>query len=179
MTAYWQDGLICMTPASNIRAEWDAFIATLGEDGLRTLRAAGIDPHDPMEVADKRFHRTVDTCEGDNSSDSKRSSYFEKVTKKELVQDYLTQRDVEDPLTVFSIQIARMVVEAFDCSKSTEVRFHCDCIRLALGDASMGSQKAVCDRYNVSKATLSWHVRKIQKRLNLPKCIFNGNRTKA
>lgn len=178
MSTYWQDGVICMTPSKNIRAEWDRFIATLGEDGLRTLREAGIDPADPMEVADKRFHRVVDTCESDESSDNRRSSYFEKVTKKNLMQEYLVAQDADDPLSVFGVKIALMVIEAFDCSKSMEVRFHCDCMRLALGDASMGSQKKVCERYGVSKAMLSWNVRKIQKRLNLPKCIFNGNRTK-
>lgn len=168
-----------MTAPSRLRAEWDRFIATLGEDGLRTLREAGIDPKDPMEVADKRFHRTVDTSDGDGSSDGRRSSYFEKVTKKSLMQEY-TAGDAarDDPLTVFSVQVARMVIDTFDCSRSMEVRLHCACMRLALGDTSMVSQKDVCERYGINKATLSLRVRNIQRKLRLPKCIFNGNRTK-
>lgn len=190
MSLYWKDGLICMTPSSNIRAEWDKFIATLGEDGIKTLREAGIDPQNPEALMLPEFHRTMDTSErygrsgrgemgnrSDNSHSNSISSYFHRITAKACI-DAEKEHEKQDPVEVFAVQVARSIIEAFDCSRSTEVRFHCDCMRLALGDASMVSQKDVCAKYNVSKATLSWHVRKIQKRLSLPKCIFNGNRTK-
>lgn len=164
---------------SSVRKAWQEHVAGLSKEDLEKLRAAGVDPDDPLELKTARFHRVVSTQEGKGGEYSKmRESYFQRITKGGQIREHIDGEEKDDPVQVFAIIITRMVIDAFDCSKSREVRFHCDCMRLALGDASMGSQKQVCEKYGVSKAMLSWNVRKIQKRLNLPKCIFNGNRTK-
>lgn len=182
MTVFWHNGILAMTSPgkSNIRAEWDKFISTLGEKSLKALREAGIDPEDPMALNDIASHRLFG-MEGRGTEYTRhKESYFQRITKGEQIRKHREQseEDVRDPVNEFAILVARHVLRAFECSRSREVRFHCDCIKLALGDPAMGSQKEICEKYGVSKAMLSWNVRKIQRRLDLPKCIFNGNRMK-
>lgn len=176
-----KDGRTPPPHIKGVRQTWDWYISTLGEEGLKALRDAGVDPADPMAINDVSSHRLVSTIDGRGTEyDKMRESYFQRITKAEQIRKHRQEENMAeaDPIGDFAFIIARQVVKAFDCSRSREVRFHCDCMRLAIGDPGMGSQKEVCERYGVSKAMLSWNVRKIQKRLALPRCIFNGNRTK-
>lgn len=164
---------------SSVRKAWQDHVASLSKEDIEKLRAAGVDPDDPLELKNARFHRVVNTQEQKSGYTRHKESYFQRITKNEQIRSHRESVEQDDPVHVFAIIVARMVIDAFDCSKSRDVKLHCDCMRLAIGDASMGSQKSVCEKYGVNKAALSLRVRNIQRRLNLPKCIFNGNRTKA
>lgn len=150
----------------------------------RKLEEAGFDIHDPLSENLPELHRLLENFEPrDDDDGGHRKSAFggrdklKREIERGISEETRREPDPADPAMDFAVAIAARVIDAFDCNKSPEVRLHIDCMKLALGYPSCGSQKEIAAKWNMSKASISWRVRHIQKKLNLPICVFNGNRT--
>lgn len=128
---------------------------------------------DPSSDNLSQFHKTF--APADEDDDPTEGKGRSARTQIDLTDKYQAER--KDPAMDFAVAIAAKVIDVFGATTSQEVKMHADCMRLAIGYPSCGSQKEIAERYGRSKAYISFRVRSIQKRLNLPTCIFNGNRT--
>jgi hypothetical protein len=166
---------------TRLKQEWDKWIVSMKKDDIQKLIDAGFDigEYSPFPNNLPMVHRGIDTRGGKDSEYSKwNESYFQRITKKDLIRKHIeSQIEVEsEPEMGFAVYIAAQVISAFDCSRDKQVKIHVDCMKLAIGMPSCKSQKDICKKYNLPKANVSWRVRSIQKRLNLPRNCFNGNR---
>ena len=163
-----------------LRAGWANWLAQLTDVEKAQLRDAGIDIGDPLDDGLARFNRLFQQTGGDGVSDDgydDQKGYFARITEK-MVED-AAKPEKKDPAMDFAVFVAARVIDVFAASNSRDVRLHCDCVKLALAYPSCRSQEQICERYNLSKANVSWRVRNIQRKFNLPKGCFNGNRAKS
>jgi hypothetical protein len=156
------------TQGKGLRETWEDFLRKATPQQRDDLEEAGFDLADPLDENLPEFHRRFSTAGDDELS--------EWVTMINRRKDAPADSP-KDPLIDFAVVVACKVIDAFDCSADKEVKLHAECMRLAIGMPSCGSQKEVGKRYGKTKAYVSWKVRSIQRRLQLPVCIFNGNRT--
>lgn len=140
----------------------------LTEEQRRELVEAGFDLSDVEVEVLPQFHKLFTPYE---------DGHPENESRKIPVLMSRDERDAGMGAMGYAVFIAARVIDAFDCTTSKEAKLHCDCMRLAIGYPSCGSQQEIAERYGKSKAFISYRVRSIQKRLNLPLCVFNGNRT--
>lgn len=145
-----------------------AFVTGLTDDQRRELVSAGFDLSDVEAETMPQFHKLFTPYEDGHPENESRKIPVLMSTKER--DDGLGSVD-------FAVFIAARIIDAFDCTTSKEARLHCDCMRLAVGYPSCGSQQDIARKYGKSKAFVSYRVRSIQKRLDLPLCVFNGNRT--
>jgi len=137
-----------------ISNEWKAFIAGLSAQERAALEAANIDVGDYFNENLPEPHRRIYDA-----------SYADRVAVKQETDE--TQSSYTSLVSI----IAR-VIDALDCTNNREVLLHNDCIRMALGYRNYRSMADVAKKYGVDKATISWRVKQIQKRLNLPPSCY-------
>jgi hypothetical protein len=164
---------------ADLKQEWAKFIKTRTKEQIAQLEASGFDTGDPQSENLHRFHRTfqegLTNKQGNKPSDSGTQAYSEKLSFMVHKMAGNTEKE-SDPAMDFAVAIAARVIDIFDCSRDRQVRLHADCMRLAIGYPSARSQSEICDKYNLSKANVSWRVRSIQRKFDLPRCFTNGNR---
>lgn len=137
---------------------------------MKKLKSAGFNMDDPLDEGLPMFHRRMETKQRDRED---KMGYADTVM---LAYAERCKPDEPDSMMDFAVAVASHLIDAFDCSRDKSVRLHADCMRLAIGYPSCRSQAEVCKRYGLSKANISWRVRSIQKRFNISKGCFNGNR---
>lgn len=135
--------------------EWKRFVKTLRPEELEALKAAGVNPDDYFDDTPSVPHRYI---YGDSFAD--RLAF--------------TRDDREEEVTVFGplSSIIAKVIAAFDCDFEPKVMMNNDCVRIALGYRNYRSMADVAKRYGVSKATISWRVKQVQKRLGIEPSIY-------
>lgn len=156
-----------------MRRTWKEFLRKLTPEDRKRLVDAGFDMDDPSVDNLPQFHKTF--APTDKDTDASEGKGRCSRTQIDITDRY--EADRKDPAMDFAVAIAAKIIDVFGATTSQEVKMHADCMRLAIGYPSCGSQKDIAQRYGRSKAYISFRVRSIQKRLNLPNCIFNGNRT--
>jgi len=161
-------------PKRTLREEWEAFLSKATAQDIKRLADAGINVEDPLDDNLPMFHRRFGT-DGDSTGDANANSYFQKISAG--VAKSKGRAEDANPSMELAVAIAARVIDAFDCTKSKEVRMHSDCMRLAIGYPSCGSQQEIAKRYGRSKSYISYRVRMIQRKFSLPLCAYNGNRT--
>lgn len=155
-------------PEKGIRETWDDFLAKATPKQRAELEKAGFDLADPLSENLPEYHRRFSSA-----GDDERSEWVTMINSR---KDRAAESP-KDPLMDFAVVVACRVIDSFDCSQDKGVRLHAECMRLAIGMPSCGSQKEVAKKFGKTKAYVSFRVRAIQKKLTLPVCIFNGNRT--
>ena len=135
--------------------EWNRFVKTLRPEELEALKAAGVNPEDYFDDTPAVPHRYI---YGDSFADRLAFS-----TKKE-----------EEEETVFGplSSIIAKVIASFDCEYEPKVMMNNDCVRIALGYRNYKSMADVAKKYGVSKATISWRVKQVQKRLGIEPSVY-------
>jgi hypothetical protein len=156
------------TESKGLKETWEEFLRKATPQQRASLEEAGFDLKNPIYDNLPEFHRMFSTTGDDELSE------WKTMINSRIVNEPETPKD---PLIDFSVVVACKIIDAFDCSADKSVKLHAECMRLAIGMPSCGSQKEVAKKYGRTKAYISWRVRDIQKRLELPLCIFNGNRT--
>lgn len=137
------------------------------DEEMQTLLNSGVNPRDPLNENLPMFHRLFEQTENRDGN-----SYFDKILG-DLNRSGSQTQEPSDPARDFAIAVAARVITAFDCPQSPEVSLHADCVKLAIGIDSAGSQKDVSKRHNRSKQFVNWKVKSIQKRLGVGKSCFN------
>jgi hypothetical protein len=86
---------------------------------------------------------------------------------------FSTKKD-EEETSVFGplSSIIAKVIASFDCEYEPKVMMNNDCVRIALGYRNYKSMADVAKKYGVSKATISWRVKQVQKRLGIEPSIY-------
>lgn len=143
---------------------WSDFLESRTREELDLLAKANIDLSDPESENLPMFHRLFEHSENDDGN-----SYFESIQPKETPK----RETPQEPVLDFAVAIAARVIHAFDCPRSPEVNLHADCVRLAMGIHSVGSQKEVAQRHGRSKQFVHWKVKSIQRKLGIGKSCFN------
>jgi len=135
--------------------EWNRFVKTLRPEELEALKAAGVNPQDYFDDTPAVPHRYI---YGDSFADKLAFS-----TKKE-----------EEEVSVFGplSSIIAKVIASFDCEYEPKVMMNNDCVRIALGYRNYKSMADVAKKYGVSKATISWRVKQVQKRLGIEPSVY-------
>ena len=135
--------------------EWKRFVKTLRPEELEALKAAGVNPDDYFDDTPAVPHRYI---YGDSFVDRLAFS-----VKKE-----------DEETTVFGplSSIIAKVIASFDCEYEPKVMMNNDCVRIALGYRNYKSMADVAKKYGVSKATISWRVKQVQKRLGIEPSIY-------
>ena len=157
-------------PQLNLRETWNQWVSKLSDAQIKKLKESGFDLDDPLDDGLPIPHRRMETKPRDRED---KMGYADKVM---LAYSLRTSDDKPDAPMDFAVAVAAQLIDAFDCSRDKSVRLHADCMRLAIGHPACRSQDEVCKRYSLSKANISWRVRSIQKRFNLSRGCFNGNR---
>jgi len=141
-----------------LSAEWKKFIARLHPAELEALKAAGVDPGNPTNAEPPLPHRYI---YGD--------SYENRLSMQEFFR-----KDEDGKAGVYGslASIIAKVIDAFDCDFEPKVMMNNDCVRIALGYRNYKSMADVAKKYGVSKATISWRVKKVQKRLGIEPSIY-------
>lgn len=135
--------------------EWARFVKTLRPEELESLKSAGINPDDYFDDTPPVPHRYI---YGDSFAD--RLALQAKPEEEET--------GVFGPLS----SIIAKVISAFDCDFEPKVMMNNDCVRIALGYRNYKSMADVAKKYGVSKATISWRVKQVQKRLGIAPSIY-------
>jgi hypothetical protein len=135
--------------------EWKRFVKTLRPEELEALKSAGVNPDDYFDDTPAVPHRYI---YGDSFADRLAFS-----TKKEE-----EETSVFGPLS----SIIAKVISSFDCDYEPKVMMNNDCVRIALGYRNYKSMADVAKKYGVSKATISWRVKQVQKRLGIEPSIY-------
>jgi hypothetical protein len=156
-----------------MRKQWTEFLRKLSPEEKSQLTKAGFNLLDPSDDGMSQFHKTF--APNDEDDDPQRGFGRKYRTQIDMSDKYVP--DKKDPPMDFAVAIAASIIDVFSSTTNQDVKMHADCVKLAIGYPSCGSQKDIAKRYGRSKAYISFRVRSIQKRLNLPNCIFNGNRT--
>jgi hypothetical protein len=157
-------------PQLSLKEAWEKWVSNMPPKQAQKLIDAGFNLDDINDDGLPMFHRRMETKQRDRED---KMGYADKVL---LSHAKRTKPEEADAPMDFAIYIAAQLIDAFDCSRDKSVRLHADCMRLAIGHPSCKSQDEVCKRYSLSKANISWRVRSIQKRFNLSRGCFNGNR---
>ena len=173
-----------MATNQDLRRAWREFTQNMTPSEIKKLEEAGFDLANPLDDNLPEFHRLLENFEPKDDDDvGPRKSAFggrDKLKRQiegRIVDEARREPEASDTAMDFAVAVAARVIDAFDCNKSPEVRLHIDCMKLALGYPACGSQKEIAAKWGMSKASVSWRVRHIQRKLNLPLCVFNGNRT--
>ena len=137
-----------------ISSEWRSFVAGLSAQEKAALEAANINVGDYFDENLPEPHRRIYDA-----------SYADRMAAKQETQE-------ENSSFSSLVSIIARVIDALDCTNSREVLMHNDCIRMALGYRNYRTMADVAKKYGVDKATISWRVKQIQKRLNLPPSCY-------
>ena len=135
--------------------EWKRFVKTLRPEELEALKSAGVNPEDYFDDTPAVPHRYI---YGDSFAD--RLAFSTKKDEEET--------SVFGPLS----SIIAKVIASFDCEYEPKVMMNNDCVRIALGYRNYKSMADVAKKYGVSKATISWRVKQVQKRLGIEPSIY-------
>lgn len=151
----------------DLKKAWSVFLDNCSDEEMQSLLDSGVNPRDPLDDNLPMFHRLFEQTEN-----SEGNSYFDKILG-DLSRSTPQATEPTDPARDFAVAVAARVIAAFDCPQSPEVSLHSDCVKLALGIDSAGSQKDVSKRHSRSKQFVNWKVKSIQKRLGVGKSCFN------
>jgi hypothetical protein len=138
--------------------EWSKFLSRLHPAELEALKAAGIDPGNPSDAEPPLPHRYI---YGD--------SYENKLSLQEF---WRKENEGESSVYGSLASIVAKVIDAFDCTTNKEVLLHNDCVRIALGYRNYKSMADLADKYNLTRAAVSWRVKKIQARIGTEPSIY-------
>ena len=150
----------------SINDVWKDFVAKLPPEQLEALARNGLNPDDINDECLTRFHRLVEPEDASDTSSSG-STYWTFIMGNHQRKVDAVRKKPEDLLADFATAIAARVVDAFDCSRDPRVRFHADCMRIALGYTDHGSLDKIAKRYDTDKQKVHWHVKTIRKRIGL------------
>lgn len=128
---------------------------------------SNIDLSDPESENLPMFHRLFEQTENDDGN-----SYCQSIIAGQAIEAHRNDGE-KDHIKDFAVAIAARVIDAFDCVQSPDVNIHADCMRLALGVQSVGTQKDVAIRHKRSKQFIHSKVEFIQRRLGLGKSCYN------
>ncbi len=143
---------------------WRDFVKNLPPEQVEAMRRNGLNPDDINDDGLHRFHRLV---EPDETGDGDGVTYWSLIMGRHQRKMLSERKPDADPLEDFATAVAARVIDAFDCSRDPRVRFHADCMRIALGYKEHGSLEKVAKRYDTDKQKVHWHVTTIRKRLGL------------
>lgn len=137
---------------------WDAFVAGLSEEEKKALQDAGFSL--------KFYH-------ADNLAKAHRHIYDDKYVDKMTFLTRVTpfadsDKEVEGALA----SVVAKVIAAYGCTNDPKVLLHNDCFRIALGYTNYASMADLAKHYKVTRATISYRVKTIQKELGLPPSIY-------
>lgn len=135
--------------------EWQRFVKTLRPEEIEALKAAGFNPDDYFDDTPSVPHRYIYA-----------ESFADRISLS-------TKKDEEEP-SVFGplASIIAKVIASFDCEHEPKVMMNNDCVRIALGYRNYKSMADVAKKYGVSKATISWRVKQVQKRLGIAPSVY-------
>lgn len=143
---------------------WVEFVRNLPPEQVDALKRNGLNPSDIRDDCIHRFHRVVEPTE---QQDRDGSTYWSVIMGNHQRKVLAERPEPEDMIADFATAVAARVVDAFDCSRDPRVRFHADCMRIALGYTEHGSLERIAKRYDTDKQKVHWHVKTIKKRLGL------------
>jgi len=143
---------------------WKDFVKNLPPEQIAAMRRNGLNPDDIRDDGLHRFHRLV---EPEEEGDTAGVTYWTVIMGKHQRRVLSERHEESDALAEFATAVAARVVDAFDCSRDPRVRFHADCMRIALGYTDHGSLENIAKRYDTDKQKVHWHVKTIRKRLGL------------
>lgn len=135
---------------------------------MRLLMESNINPLDPTSDNLPMFHRRFEHTENDDGN-----SYCDSILAHKAIERHRAGEDDDAPARDFAVAVAARVINAFDCIQSPDVNIHADCMRLAIGLESVGTQKEVAQRHRRTKQFIHAKVDLIQKRLGIGKSCFN------
>jgi len=144
-----------------IENEWKAFVDGLTPEQRKELTDAGFNIYDINDDGVPKPHRYI----------YDQDKFCRPITINEWKADLRNEENNDGVINVLSSIIAK-VIDALDCTTNKEVLMHNDCIRLALGYRTYKSMADVAKKYDVKRATISWRVKQIQKRLNIEPSIY-------
>lgn len=144
--------------SDTLQDEWKKFLSRLHPAELEALKAAGIDPGNPSNAEPPMPHRYI---------------YGDSYENRLSMQDFWKKEgDAEGNVYGSLASIVAKVIDAFDCDFEPKVMMNNDCVRIALGYRNYKSMADVAKKYGVSKATISWRVKQVQKRLGIEPSVY-------
>lgn len=141
---------------TTLQDEWVSFLAGLSEEDRKKLKAAGVNLDNPTNP---------DPPQGPNRY----------ITNEWWIEKHAVKQgrpEESDPMKDFMISVIAKVIDAFDCSRSPEVKLHADCMKMALGVPGYKSMGDLASRHDTSKAMISWRVKYIQRRVGLEPSVY-------
>lgn len=135
---------------------WVSFLAGLTPEEKLTLKQSGVNLDNPTNP---------DPPQGPNRY----------ITNEWWIEKHCVKPGVPEeagPMKDLLVSVVARVIDAFDCSRSPEVKLHADCMKMALGVPGYKSMGELAKRHDTSKAMISWRVKYIQKRVGLEPSIY-------
>jgi len=134
---------------------WVSFLAGLSPEEKLKLKGNGVNLDNPTNP---------DPPQGPNRY----------ITNEWWIEKHAARQAVEEqsPMHDLMVSVVARVIDAFDCSRSPEVKLHADCMKMALGVPGYKSMGELAKRHDTSKAMISWRVKYIQKRIGLEPSVY-------
>lgn len=134
---------------------WISFLAGLSPEEKLKLKGNGVNLDNPTNP---------DPPQGPNRY----------ITNEWWIEKHAARQvaDEQSPMHDIMVSVVARVIDAFDCSRSPEVKLHADCMKMALGVPGYKSMGELAKRHDTSKAMISWRVKYIQKRVGLEPSIY-------
>jgi len=139
-----------------VKEAWVSFLQGCNAEELAALKAAGVNLDEPTNP---------NPPQGPNRW----------IGDDKWINQHAVKPDEPEPADENKdqmISVIAKVIDAFDCSKSKQVKLHADCMRMALGVPGFKSMGQLASKYGTSKAMISWRVKHIQKRVGLEPSFY-------
>lgn len=147
-----------------LRKEYQKLWDNATPEERKALQETGYNPDDPSDdgvpKAHRYFYQEDEEDVREIGSSIKWTSMVHRLIEREpLPQESFTPDEV--------LEILRKVIALFDDSRKPEVQLHGKFIMMALGVPNLPNMTELSKQYNVTRANISWHIKQIQKKLNL------------
>lgn len=164
-----------MTPRNKLENEYRKLWRKATPEEKDALRATGFDPKDPLDSGVPKAHRYL-LLNSNNDSLDEDSNWLSYMTQHQY-RKFIHEKAVEETEEKFFdeaqvLDVIRRIISVLDDSNKPEVKMQGTMILLALGVPGQPSMTELARQYKVNRATISYHVKRIQKKLNLPPSVY-------